>query len=170
MEDVVEHYLRSSAAVEAHFDFPAPAGPVLAQAISLRVEAPSGVPLPEIPMGGEWQARITFTVHRPIEGFVIALGVSTLMDLPIRTTWSPPRDMAPGTYTATFRNDGIHLADGRYKLVVGLSHQGRTIQYFPEVASISISDVSELTGEARILNTKSGLLINPMEVDIQPVP
>ena len=168
MDEVVKHYLQNAEAAEADFIFdpPAEAG-AAAHALSLRIETPDGIPLPEVPIGAAWQARIRFTVHRPIEGFVIALGVSTLLDLPIRTTWSKPRSLAPGEHSAVFHSDGIHLADGRYKLVLGLSQQGRTIQYLPDSATLNISNVSDLSDEVGILNTKSGLLINQMDVDIQ---
>ena len=71
--------------------------------------------------------RIAFVVERPIEGFVIALGVSTLLDLPIRTTWTEARPLVPGRYEALFINDGIHLADAQYKLIIGLSDRGRSM-------------------------------------------
>lgn len=169
MDEVVRHYLQRNAAAEAEFVFAAPTDAPPAYARWLRVEDADGRPMPELPIGADWQARVRFTVERPLDGFVIALGVSTLLDLPIRTTWSAPRAIAPGEYEVVFKGDGIHLTDGQYKLVVGLSDQGRTFQYLPSTASLSISDASELIHDRRIVNNRSGLLLNQMDTVIERV-
>ncbi|MEO8587731.1 MAG: polysaccharide ABC transporter ATP-binding protein [Flavobacteriales bacterium] len=167
MQQVVDQYLSSHASSSATFDFaPPPAeSTAAAWASGLRLENQQGQSLNEVPIGGAWQARVLFTVHKRTEGFVIALGVSTLLELPIRTTWSSPQTVEPGNYEAVFLSDGIHLADGQYKLVVGLSAEGRTMQYVDNSAQLTISDVSALD-ELRIVNTKSGLVINQMQVHL----
>lgn len=169
MDEVVRHYLQRNAEAEAEYSFPQPTDSTGAHATSLRIEDAEGRPLPEVPIGAYWQVRIRFSVTRAMEGFVIALGLTTLLDLPIRTTWSRPQAITPGTYEAIFLADHIHLTDGQYKLVVGLSDQGRVLQYLPGPATISISDVSMLAGEARIVNTRSGLLLNQMETRIERI-
>lgn len=169
MDRVVQHYLESSHTSEADFTFDPPTEASAAYATTLRIEDAQGRPLPEVPIGAPWQARIGFTVERSTEGFVIALGISTLLEMPIRTTWSPPRPLAPGRYEAIFHNDGIHLTEGQYKLVVGLSDQGRTLHYEPNGATLTVSDISTMAGETRIVNTKSGLLLNQMDVHIHPL-
>jgi lipopolysaccharide transport system ATP-binding protein len=169
MQTVVDQYLNSQAASSASFALAPPSATdnePFAWAHDVRIENQQGAPLSEVPIGANWQVRVGFTVHRRTEGFVIALGVSTLLDLPVRTTWSDPRTLGPGRYEALFVNDGIHLADGQYRLVVGLSHQGRTIQYAPDTATVTISDVSDPVVGSRVLNTKSGMIINQMNVDI----
>ena len=140
MDDVVRHYLQRNASAEAEFAFALPEPRPAAYATSLHIEDQTGNPAPELPIGDQWQVRIHFTVDRHLEGFVIALGVSTLLDLPIRTTWSAAQALPPGHYEALFIGDGIHLTDGQYKLIVGLSDQGRVLQYLPNEATISISD------------------------------
>jgi len=169
MDEVVKHYLQRHTAAEAEFRFEAPVDGPAAHAISLRIEDAEGRPAPEVPIGAPWQVRIRFAVERPLDGFVIALGISTLLDLPIRTTWSAAQAVVPGHYEALFISDGIHLTDGQYKLVVGLSDQGRTLQYLPGPATLSISDVSTLTGDARIVNNRSGLLLNQMATRVQRI-
>ena len=54
-------------------------------------------------------------------------------------------------------------------LIVGLSDEGRVLQYLPDQATLTISDISTLTGDARIVNNKSGLLLNQMEAHIQRI-
>ncbi|MBL7985607.1 MAG: ABC transporter ATP-binding protein [Flavobacteriales bacterium] len=165
--DVIAQYQASGSPAEARFDLPIPAGDKIAYATSLSVEDADGKPLPEIPIGSPWQVRIAFQLMRPLDGFVIALGITSLLEMPIRTSWSLPCALTPGSYEAVFKNDGIHLAEGRYKLVVGLSVQGQVLQYLPDSAWLTISDVSDLVDDVRIVNTRSGLLINQMGSHIE---
>jgi hypothetical protein len=44
------------------------------------------------------------------------------------------------------------------------------LQYIPDQASFAVSDISTLTGDTRIVNTKSGLVINQMETRIERLP
>ncbi|MBX2973505.1 MAG: ABC transporter ATP-binding protein [Flavobacteriales bacterium] len=165
--EVLNEYLSNRAGSLSTFTFRAPHIPGLAHAEQLRVEGTDGEVRTEVAMGADWQVRITVQVHRPIEGFVVGLGISSLLGLPIRTTWSHATDVIPGRYDLLFRSDGIHLAGGSYKLVVGLSHQGRVIQYLPDEATLEVAEMSELVNDPRILNTKSGLLLNQMPVEIR---
>lgn len=171
MEHVIQHYLQNQAASSSRFPFTPPphedAPSVWAE--GLQMEDDQGNAVAEIPIGRPWKARITFTVNKRTEGFVIALGVSTLFDLAIRTTWSQAATFEPGTYQAVFSSDDIHLTDGIYKLVVGLSVEGRTVQYVNDRATLTVSDVSELTGNTRIVNTKSGLIMDQMDVHVTRV-
>ncbi|HRH38736.1 MAG TPA: ABC transporter ATP-binding protein, partial [Flavobacteriales bacterium] len=107
MQEVVDRYLSSHASSSASFDFAPPlsGSTPVAWARTLRTEDMSGQPIPEVPIGGAWQVRISFSVHKRTEGFVIALGISSVLDLPIRTTWSTSRTLEPGDYDAVFAND-----------------------------------------------------------------
>lgn len=167
MQQVVDRYLQHQSSSTAEVVFPILLDdPPNAHARSLRIENPEGAPLAEVPVGSPWQVRIAFTVEKPMEGFVIAIGISTLLDLPLRTSWSHARPISPGRYEVVFRNDDIHLTTGSYKLVVGLSDQGRSLQYLPDQATITISDAGAQVADARIVNYKSGMLINQMPSSI----
>lgn len=166
---VLERYLRNRSNASAVLRFKAPVGDLSAHAVQLSVENMANEPLNEVPMGAPWQVRITVQIHRPIAGFVVGLGISSSLGFPIRTTWSHATDVLPGHYDLIFSSDGIHLTSGAYKLVVGLSHEGRNIQYLPDEAELDIAEVSELMDEPRLLNTRSGLLLNQMPVRIQRI-
>ncbi len=172
MQQVVDLYLQGSFTGEALQTFTLEPrtvdNPIVATA--LRIEDAMGNPSSEIPIGAPWQVRIYFTVHRPTGRFVIALGICTLLDLPVRTTWSLPGTVEPGLYEAVFSNDGIDLADGQYKLVVGVDVDRRNIQFVADAGVLTISDVTTLAEDARIVNSKSGLLMNQMPVRIEQVP
>ncbi len=163
---VVTSYLSSDTGSAGSFTFDPPTEPTGGRVGSLAIHDRDGGPLDEVPVGAHWEARIRFVLDKPFEGAVIALGISTMLDLPIRTTWSKPASLGPGRYEAIFVNDGTHLTSGRYKLVIGLSEQGRVLHYLPEEASLTISEISTLTGDDRIVNLKSGLLVNQMATSI----
>ena len=110
--------------------------------------------------------RVFFTLKKKINELVIALGISSLFDQPIRTTWSKPQDLGEGNFEAVFKSDSLILADGQYKMVIGISSQKRTLFYKENTGILIISDVSSLSADSQIINTKSGLIINQMEVTI----
>lgn len=163
---VTNRYLQTFTEGQAWYDYEAPADPSAeCYTYRMQVEDSNGQPVQEIKIGEYFQVRIFFRVLKKIEDFVIALGISTVMEQPVRTTWSAQQTIEPGDYEAVFTNDGMHLADGQYKIVIGLSKQHRALQYMDNAGALVISDVSALT-DPRIINTKSGLIINQMDVKI----
>jgi lipopolysaccharide transport system ATP-binding protein len=167
MSRVVSSYLNSNSSSQARIELSNEPG-TDASAVYIQLEELEGTAVNEVPVGRPWQARIGFTIQRPLKEFVIALGTSTMFDLPITTTWSHPQEILPGQYEAVFINDGLHLTSGQYKLVIGLSMGGRTIQYIPDRATITISEISTLQ-EGNIVNLKSGLLLNQMRTQIERI-
>lgn len=170
MNDVIHAYTSSGSSGNAVTELVQYATPELvAFTERVRLLDHDGRPLNEIRMGTAWALQVDFTLRRPVEGLVVALGLSTVLDLPVRTSWSRPNELAAGRYSATFRNDHIHLTAGVYKVVIGLSEHGRNFQHLPDQATITVSEVSSLAHDPRILNTRSGLLLNQMDVEINPL-
>lgn len=170
MDQVVDQYLQSAASGGAHVQFSLNAEqrakPAFAMALTL--EDSDGNPVNEVPIGAPWQARVLFRVTRPADDLVVALGLVTLMDFPIRTTWSLPQRLQPGLYEAVFRSDGIRMADGLYKFVVGIDLGRRNQHFVQDAGHLTISDATTLQDDARIVNSKSGLIMNQLEVIITP--
>lgn len=165
---VTNKYLQTFSEGQAWYEYPEPTDmEVPCYAHRMQVEDLSGKPMHEIKIGENFQVRIFVRMRKPIEDFVIALGISTLMEQPIRTTWSHPVSTEAGEYEAVFYNDGLQLTDGQYKLTVGLSRHKRTLQYIDNAGMLVISEISSLTDDERIINTKSGLIINQMDVKIK---
>jgi hypothetical protein len=75
--------------------------------------------------------------------------------------------MEKGEYCVTFKNNDLLLNPGIYKLVIGLSEHERTFQYIDDVVSMTISDAGATAANNRIVNTQSGLILNPMDVEIR---
>ncbi|HET6227329.1 MAG TPA: ABC transporter ATP-binding protein [Bacteroidia bacterium] len=138
-------------------------------AYQLKIEDINGNPISEVPIGEAWQVRVSFKLTKDTPHFIIALGISTLFDLSLRTTWTIAGDYKKGTYEVVFKNDDIVLADGQYKFVVGLSTEKIPFHYIEEAGFITISDVSSLTNQSQVVNTKSGILINQMKAVITKI-
>jgi len=170
MNEVVDRYLESASSASAHVRFEVTdekrAGPAFAT--SLTIENLEGEPVNEVAIGAPWQARVRFTVNRPVSNLVVAVGQLTLMDFPIRTTWSHPHALQPGDHEAVFRSDGIQLADGVYKFVVGIDVGRRNQHFVQDAGQLMISDATTMHDDARIVNSKSGLIMNQMDVAITP--
>ena len=168
INSVTNKYLETFNEGQAWYDIarPVDAGELPAYATRVQVEDKDGKPIYEVPIGGEYFFRIYFKVNTRIEGLVIAIGLLTILDQPVRTTWAHPADIEPGEYSALFKNDSLILADGQYKINVGISNGNRVIHFVDNAGILTISEVSTLVNDARIVNTKSGIIVNQMDVEI----
>ncbi|CAN5905206.1 ABC transporter ATP-binding protein [soil metagenome] len=168
INNVTNKYLETFSEGQAWYELPPPKDVETqpAYATRLQIEDKNGLPQQEIPIGDNYFFRINFKIKDKVEGFVAAIGLTTIFDQPVRTTWSHPTDVVPGEYSAVFKNDGLILSDGQYKISVGLSNGKRIIHYIENAGILTISEVSTLTNDVRIVNTKSGLIINQMDVEI----
>jgi ABC-type polysaccharide/polyol phosphate transport system ATPase subunit len=115
----------------------------------------------ELLIGQKWQIIVSFKVTRQMSNFVVGLGINTQFGLPVLTSWSKKCNIEIGEYEIVFYNQEIILCSGVYSLTIGLSNHNRTFQYLDNVLTFSISDISSLDDD-RIINTKSGLIINQM--------
>ncbi|HEY8403146.1 MAG TPA: ABC transporter ATP-binding protein [Flavobacteriales bacterium] len=171
MEETIKEYLENRTNDVMRFDLSRHKCEMqgYAKAHQLRVLNGKHQDVTELIIGEPYIIEIELEIMQPIEKFVAAIGISTLLGQPIRTTWSYPNDIRPGKYIARFNSDDIVLTGGQYKLTVGLSSQGRNFQYIDEAGELVISEVSAFADNPQIINTKSGLLINQFPVEIVPM-
>ncbi len=168
IEMVVRKYVENNSKTGSLFNLPMPneLGIKNGYATSVQIEDSNSGLLGEISLGQDWCVRVKFLLNRNVEAFVAGIGIVTMMDLPVRTTWSKAENMKAGNYEAVFNFGDIMLSSGAYKLVIGLSSNQNTFHYVDNVVTINISDVSTLVNDPRIINTKSGLLLNQATVSI----
>jgi lipopolysaccharide transport system ATP-binding protein len=132
----------------------------------IQIENENNQLISEISIGKTWQIRIFFTLNEDVDQFVIGLGLVSSLGMPIRTSWSNSDFFKKGNYEVIFKNNDIFFATGIYKLTVGLSKKQQAFHYVEDAANITVSDVSSITENKRVLNTQSGLVLNPMEIEI----
>jgi lipopolysaccharide transport system ATP-binding protein len=171
INSIVMKYLEAYSSSISTYEIQPPANQeaINGYAYQLKVEDIEGKPISEIPIGDPWQVRVSFKLNKRTPHFIIALGVSTVFDFSLRTTWTVAADYEKGNYEVVFKNDDIILTEGQYKLVVGLSTEKVPFHYIEGAGYITISDVSSLTGETQIVNTKSGLFINQMKTAVTKI-
>jgi lipopolysaccharide transport system ATP-binding protein len=167
IDQVVDLYLQLGSEInKSVFSLAVPIELTYGAAYQLIVEDMNGKELEEIPVGKSWQVRIKFKIEKTTPHFIIALGIVSSLDYAIRTTWSEPEDLEVGDYEVVFENCDILLTTGIYRLVVGLSSNVRTFHYSDNEVSICISDAGDIVKNKSIINTQSGLILNPMKLKI----
>lgn len=169
INDIVSNYLQSGETNRSDYKLQLPEAVSLGYASEVFIEDEKGNSLVEIPVGSVWRIRVAFTISRPTPHFIVAVGIVSSFEMPIRTTWSEPSDIVPGNYEAIFENNDVFLTSGIYKIVIGLSSNVRTFHYSDNEVSISISDAGDVAGNKRIINTQSGLILNPMKLTINKI-
>jgi lipopolysaccharide transport system ATP-binding protein len=124
-------------------------------------------PSPEVPVLDPFKVQVRFTIDRPFAHGIVAVGINTFLDQPIRTVWSAPQPWSPGNYLAVFHMDDIHLAAGRFKLVIGLSDHERSVHHVENLAWVEILDAAQRKPDPRIINYRSGLVLDQPRVDLK---
>lgn len=169
IEDVINSYIENTDSAVYLFKIPPPDNfmEINGYAYQVQIEDEFGNPSAEIPVGRNWQVRVFFRLNKDTEHFIIAVGIVTSFDLALQTSWSEANKFQAGNYEAVFRNTDILFTSGQYKLVVGLSTYERAFHYVENAAWLTISEAGFINNEKRVVNTLSGLLLNPMSIKIE---
>jgi lipopolysaccharide transport system ATP-binding protein len=168
-EDVINFYLSQSFLNDSEYLFNTKL-PVakIAYATKLNIEDIDGNLMNEIPIGKPWKVIIHFTVREAVTNLVIGLGMTDMLDTPIRTSWSLPNDLEQGDYFATFFENKIKFNEGQYKLIIGISKGSESIEYIDKDIILKISDVV-YEQEESIVNNKSGFIVDQMKTIIEQI-
>jgi len=167
---LINTYISTNNNIRSSYDITVPNSHVLdGYAYQVSIENHKNEPYNEFRVGEWWQIRIKFRLKTAIKKFVIAIGITTA-DIDIRTCWSKELDLGPGEYEVIFKEDKITLSSGSYNISIGLSSPKAVIQYIPNVALISISDIPIETLDSNILMTSgTGFILDVMEINIYKV-
>ena len=169
IDDIIGNYLQSGEDSQSVFKLPKQVESSNGYAHKVFIEDMNGKPLVEIPVGDYWRARILFKISKRTTHFIVGFGIVSSLELAIRTSWSSPQDIEEGEYEIIFSNNDLLLTTGIYGIVIGLSSEQRTFQYVDNVVTISISDAGDIAQNSRVVNTQSGLILNPMPVFIKKI-
>jgi lipopolysaccharide transport system ATP-binding protein len=170
IETITTIYLNSGNYSESFIDFETGDADLNGYPIRLQIENNDGELINEIETGTFFQIRVRFKVNKPTSHFIIAVGLKTTSDFPIRTSFSNPCDIEPGTYEAVFLFNDVFLASGTYPVVLGLSSHEKSFFYQENIANINISEFSKIISDKRVIRNKGvGLILNPIDVKINKV-
>lgn len=169
MNEVIDRYVTENTRRETVFHFEDQAAGVErpGSALSAWIVAEDGAVMNEVPAGRGWELHVQFRMDRPLDGLVLGTGIVTAMGLPLRTVWSAPTSVQPGLHRAIFRFHDIHFTTGLYKLVIGLSHDGVTFHQVHDAVTLHISEATDLSALDRVVNTRSGLILDQAPVTIE---
>lgn len=169
MDEVIDRYVHESAEQQRIFHIAPPADEDRApgRALSAWITQMDGHVGNEVPAGRGWDLHVQFAMDRPLKGLVVGAGIVTVMGLPLRTVWSAPTEVTEGLHQAIFRFQDIHFGSGLYHIVIGLSHEGNTFHQAQEAITLIISEATDLSGIERIVNARSGLILDQAPVTIE---
>ena len=170
IEEVATTYLTSGNLNNSQIEFLANDKESVGQPTSLYTENLNGKIEHEFPVGNPFRIRVQFEIYKRTEHFIIAIGLKSVSDIPIRTSYSEPCDILPGKYEAIFKYDDVMLASGNYPLVLGLSSFEKSFFYQENITSVQISEWSAVKENSKIIrNSGVGFILNPLNIIINKV-
>ncbi len=110
----------------------------------------------------EWRVRITFEVINNINNYVFAIGLFTITEIPINTSWSNPTSLKKGVYSLEFIIKNLPLQSGQYRLVFGLTQNEKSLFYDDNFLSV---DIENITLDERIEKADGSTGILAMQFD-----
>lgn len=118
-------------------------------------------------IGEDWYAQIDIALRNEIKDTVFAVGISTMLDIPIITTWTPPQNLKPGKYAIRFSCNSMHFQKGNYKTVVGISKGKESLYYNDSDIQFEVALVQKEINENLIkVDGTTGILVNQLQTEI----
>lgn len=122
----------------------------------------NGEPSSDFPIGDVMNIHLHFNCDIDIKGAVVGIGIVTATELPLITTWSHPENFSAGAHELMFTLKDLFLVPGIYKVIVGISRGGESLDYNPNFVYVTVSDVNHMEDRQRLVNTASSLILNQL--------
>ena len=164
----IENYFKTNFTSQSIFEIPLPANKdeMEGYVYKVQIEDTNGNPISTLPVGDKWQCRLFYKINKPMEHFIIGIGISNTLNVNFRTAWSAPMKVEKGMYDAVFCDKNIMMSAGEYKILIGITSYQRSVQYAENVALLRIAEIDNLNDERVIRISGNGLVLNPMDIDI----
>ncbi len=163
-KEVANKYSEGGSAAGGTFYFERPENESHGFVNSLSIHNEFNEQVESISLFKPFSLTIRFTIELETKHLIIGMSFTTLDDVPVRTVWSNPVDLKPGIYCASFKENDIFFASGKYKIIIGLSSREQTFQYLPDAGTIEFEKIND---KEKILNASLGMILNPMEIEIK---
>ena len=127
----------------------------------------SGDNVSELKVGEPFLIVVRMTLNERKRHFIVGIGITNQQEININTTWSSPNDFEEGDYEIVIRQDKIILESNIYYVNIGISTEGKTIQFLEQIISFEISEVrnNSLSNSIYLLSN-TGILLNQMETKL----
>jgi lipopolysaccharide transport system ATP-binding protein len=143
-----------------------PSAYTLAFATQIRIEHENMALTKAVPLFRPFSIIIDVTVVEPMKHFIVGIGMTTIDGTPVRTVWTKPADVGPGTYRIKFDERTVEFCSGKYRISVGLTSREQSVQY---VADASLLEFEKTFDKAKIVNSSLGVILNQMESSIEQI-
>ena len=110
-------------------------------------------------VGEPWQVRLNIQIDQPLSAFVASIGLVNHADIPVQTSWSTPQEFDCGTYEFIFTQEHVFLAADTYRVLLGLSNNGRTLE---QKEYFTLEIIPDLPIISCMATSGCGLILNPM--------
>lgn len=167
-EKVIDKYLSFNSQIKKIYDFDLHQNKI-AYVQKVIIENENGDPSNEFLIGEPWQIRVFVCVNNYIPDFIIGMGMSNSMNIPIRTVWQPKYNAGQGIYEVVFKEKQIILSSSVYNIFIGLSSKNNTFDYIKEQVFLSITDAISPKLKSNIIDGKNGLFLNDLEMSITKI-
>jgi len=127
-------------------------------------------PTNEVLIGEQWKVKIKFNIEGEVQNTVFGIGITTITDVPINTTWSEPQNLKCGTYEIKFISDRIFFQKGVYKILLGISKGNDSLYYDDNFLQFEVVMISKTINEDLIrVDGTTGIILNQLRTKIERI-
>ena len=127
-------------------------------------------PAYEILINEKWKTRLRFSILKKTKNTVFAVGITTVTDIPINTTWSEPLNLDAGDYELSFCASDIYFQKGIYKVILGISRGPESIYYDDDFLQFEVILSSKTVNENLIkVDGTTGIILNQLDIALNRI-
>lgn len=117
--------------------------------------------------GDGWKIKLSLSIKNKIEKYVFSIGLSSVTDVAINTTWTKPMDLEPGMYDIEFISDKIFFQKSNIKINLGIAIDKEAIYYQEDLVSFEVENLNkDLEGNLVKIDGTTGILINQLDYSV----
>jgi lipopolysaccharide transport system ATP-binding protein len=161
--NIVDEYLAQNSFTQSEYKIPENRSNGFAYVEKVDILNSDMIPTSQIELMKPFSIRVLINVQQNLPHFITGIGIVSIDDLALNTSWSKPIDVKVGKYEYLFTEDVKLFSPGKYKIRIGLAARGSTLQYLDDIVTIEISD---LENKDLIINNNAGCIMNQMKVEI----
>lgn len=164
MNDIINEYMSVDSARSNERLFK-PNLQLPASVVRVTITDEDGNQAAEVGLGTKWTVNVFIKVNETIDQFISAVGLVNPMEMPINTSWQPPRRLTPGVYCASFSQHEVQYAIGRYKIVIGLSIGVHNFQSIEDAIDLNIVSLNNDNSNLIKVDASTSAILNQLQME-----
>ena len=162
--NMVETYLENNSQVQSEYIIPEKRNNGFAYVQKVIIKDKKGNKCSRIPILEPFTIIIRVKIIKKLPHFIVAMGMVTIDDFSLHTSFSKPHDIGEGNFEFSFHENVKNYSAGKYKINIGLSSRERALQYLDDIVYIEIDNV---VNKDSVLRPNMGCILNPMKIEIK---